>query len=88
MAAYYYGSDDFYRTPQALYGYDRSYPSTIDPSQTWTPINPRTVNRNNPPPPETYMYGEQYGRCFVHRKPSRGVFSKFGQWLKKLLRGY
>jgi hypothetical protein len=74
-------SDYYYHTPQGSYAYGKTYVSRINPYQTWTPINPSKLDPHGPPPdPSTYMFGAQYGDCFVH--PSdRGIVEKIFRWI-------
>ena len=61
------------------YDYGQTYPSTYDSSKSWSPVDMNTVDYNNPPDPTSYMYGEQFGDCFV--REDRGMFSKLLRWV-------
>jgi len=52
------------------YHYGESYVSPYDSSKSWSPINMTTVDYNCPPDPSSYMYGPQFGECFVQEKGS------------------
>jgi len=52
------------------YHYGETYGSPYDSSKSWSPINMTTVDYNCPPDPSSYMYGPQFGECFVQEKGS------------------
>lgn len=75
-------SDHYYHTPQGSYAYGQTYISPIDPNKTWVPINPSKVDPYGvPPDPSTYMYGAQYGDCFIHSSSDRGIVEKVFRWI-------
>ena len=62
-------SDTTYYSPSGqVYNYGQSYQSQYNPKYSWQPINMNQVDYNNPPSPDTYMYGPQFGDCFIQEK--------------------
>ena len=75
-------SDNMYCSPSGqVFEYGQIYPSSFNSRQSWTPINMTQVDYNNPPDPSSYMYGEQFGNCFIH-EDNRG--SLFGRVLRAI----
>jgi hypothetical protein len=61
-----------------VYEYGRSYAVSGAPGKYWTPLS--TINKRNPPPPEDYMYGEQFKSAFV-QESDETIFSRILRWI-------
>lgn len=75
-------SANMYCSPSGkVFEYGQIYQSSFDSRQAWTPINMTQVDYNKPPEPSSYMYGEQFGNCFI-QEDNRG--SLFGRILRAM----
>ena len=73
----------YYHTATGSYAYGQSYPSLIDPTKSWTPIDVSRLYLDpsaDPPEPPTYMHGEQYRDCF-DLSPNRGIVERIFRWI-------
>ena len=73
----------YYHTFTRSYAYGQSYPSLIDPTKSWTPIDVSKLyldSSADPPEPSTYAYGKQYGNCFDF-SPNRGIVERIFRYI-------
>ena len=70
-------SNSMYCSPSGqVYEYGQTYQSSYNPQQSWTPIDMTEVDYNNPPDPSSYMYGDQFGDCFVQGDNKGGLLGR------------